>query len=300
MFKKRGQVTLFIIIGVIMLLFLCFVIYTKMSNSSKIDYENVKSVNLNQESIKNYVETCLSMAVEEALWKVGAHGGYIDPKGNSNYREIGVSEFYQGRLPGVTYINNISVPYYIDSQRYPLSFPSIYDIEEKLARYTIVELENCLNFSTFEDYGFDITLPNVDYQSIDFDFDQTEVGIEVTTGYEDVSVEINYPMTFKIGQVEFRMKNFRANLPVRFRSLYNSAALLSNKIFSSFVYYNLGPDCSLYDTNGMTNLFYKKSDYGDWDIIQLIDYSTYHEKFTRSYVFQFAIKNVGFVGECYE
>ncbi len=300
MFKKRGQVAIFIIIGIIMLVFLSFVIYARLSNSEKVALNNIKPKVFNQESIKNYVESCLSMSAEEGLWKIGAHGGYINPDGEPYYGEKGVSEFYQGRMPGKTYINNISVPYYIDSQRYPISYPSIYDIEEKLAKFIILKFESCLNFSIFENSGFDITLPDIDYQNINFDFDQTDINIDVTTGYEDVSVTLDYPMTFRRGQVEYRMKYFRANLPVRFRTLYNAALLLSNNIYGSFVYYNLEPECHLYDSNDMTNLFYKKSDYGDWDIIQLVDYSTYHERYTRSYLFQFAIKNIGFIGECNE
>jgi hypothetical protein len=300
MVGKKGQITIFFVIGIVILVIFTFILNIQKDQVENFNYGGVTQNNEDSKMIKNYVESCLKYVSEEGLWKLGMQGGYINPEGDSFYGEDGADEFYKGRTPSTTYINSISVPYYLDSQSYEVSYPSLDEIEKKLERYIIVEFEKCLDLSTFEKQGFEVIAPIIDYHSINFNLRRTKVDSNVIIGLNEVNVILEYPLNFKKEGYEFMISNFKVDIPIRFGELYNAAILLSNNIYNSYVYYDVEPECYLYDTNDLTNLFYKKSDYDYWDIIQLVDYSTYESKYVQSYIFQFAIKNIGFVGECHE
>jgi len=299
--NKRGQlITYYIIIGITLLLAFGFLLYTKdVSTKGKLALptEMSSKIPIETEPIKSYVESCLKKVTEDGAWLVGYNGGYIDANGLSKYGEKGAREFYNGRGDRITYSHDYSVPYYLDRD-YPVSYPPRKKVEEKLSRYILVELENCLNFTSFQEIGFDITKPIIDYEAINFDLSKTDVNCTVSLNKEDIGVLLKYPLIIKKSDFTTDLDSFRTSAPIRLGSLYDAAVTLADNIYASQPYYNIEPYCSLYDTNGLTNVYYKYNDNGAKEIIRFIDYETYEKKYTKSYVFQFGIKNVGFVGSC--
>lgn len=283
--KKRGQITIFIIVGIVIMIIFGLIYYIRnYVIKEKIAFSTKKTTKLTLDitPIRRHTETCLEKVSEEGVWLVGVHGGYIDPDGNPFYGEggnvISSSTTYQGD----------KVPYYLDGNSY--TYPPLNQIEEKLSKYIIVEFEKCLNLTVFENMGFEITQPNVNYKTTGY-YDSDLVDSKVSINKEDVIVQIRYPLIIRKKGTVTELSDFRVSLPVRLKTIYNSVTDLISMINSQP--YDITPDCGMYDTNSLTNIYFKND-----EIIQFMDFETYEHKYLKTYRFQFAIKNVDFSGEC--
>src|SRR3989338_5411518 len=153
--KKRGQITLFILIGMIIFIFLVFIIFLRQRVVEKTsEFELKKSVQrgLDRNSIIHFVEDCLRQVSEKAVFtRIGPQGGYIDPSGDSvnMYGDEGVPQ-------GSSYIVSG---------------------KKKIANYVIIEFENCADFSEYEKNGYNITKPEINYVENNFDFKTMPVDV---------------------------------------------------------------------------------------------------------------------------
>ncbi|RMD58603.1 hypothetical protein D6825_00235 [Candidatus Woesearchaeota archaeon] len=81
---KKGQVTVFIIIGIVLLLILGLVLYFTGRAEEKA-YERAKPRLAELPSkiapIRDATQTCIRRLATDALWKIGATGGYLDTQG---------------------------------------------------------------------------------------------------------------------------------------------------------------------------------------------------------------------------
>ena len=186
-----------------------------------------------------------------------------------------------------------SVPYYLEAAcisfecTFKENAPSLESIKEKLSNYIIVEFEKCFNANNFEDIGLEVTKP------------VSKVNADINLNEEDMSINLEYPLIIARGEAKTNLDSFKVTLPVRLKALYDSAITLVAKAKSTQPNeYDLTPDCSSYDKNGLTNVYVKNADNGAKEIIQLIDFSTYNGKYLKSYTFQFAVKNVKVEGGC--
>tara|TARA_Y100000034_G_C6845177_1_gene382796 strand:- start:525 stop:1271 length:747 start_codon:yes stop_codon:yes gene_type:complete len=125
---KKGQLTIFIIVGLMLLTFLgIFLIYS--NNDSEVEIETIDKHN-----IQLYVDKCIQTSLDETLMNAGLKGGYILPPENS-LRTL-----------------HLSVPYYYDEGR--ISIPSEEDIYNEIKTYFKLTLLECVNnFEVFE-YNF--------------------------------------------------------------------------------------------------------------------------------------------------
>src|SRR3989338_5292014 len=78
--KKRCQITLFIIIGIVILIIVGLLVYLATYITKKgIEKEITKSekIPLAAQPIKTYIETCLDKTAKDAIILIGKQGGYI-------------------------------------------------------------------------------------------------------------------------------------------------------------------------------------------------------------------------------
>ena len=78
--KKRAQVTVFIIIGILLLISIGILLYMQERKVPvKEEFKTVvEEIPVEFQPIKNYVEVCLIKTSTEALDKIGNSGGYTD------------------------------------------------------------------------------------------------------------------------------------------------------------------------------------------------------------------------------
>jgi len=97
--KKRGQVTIFIILGLMIVISATLSLY--YFNKSTLPEESVDDLSAEKVSLKLQLENCLDDSVEDAL--VGMQGGYY-------YTPVKSKEFLQARIPYYFYKNDLFVP----------------------------------------------------------------------------------------------------------------------------------------------------------------------------------------------
>ena len=79
--KKRGQITIFLILGLILIIVAGFIFYfNKSSARSQSAVSVAQSLDSSDtEIVKTYAESCIKNAAEDALFnRIGVQGGYID------------------------------------------------------------------------------------------------------------------------------------------------------------------------------------------------------------------------------
>lgn len=310
--KKRGQVAVFIITGIIIIIILEFGYYSFFySAKSKASEAAAKSQAGNYgDAVKAYAESCLKLIIDDALLaRIGPQAGFIDTEGEEGVIGSPISP------PYITFIRD-KVPFYLAAsgctevcaedfpgciknkcewsyQTYPAN-PGTFmdDVSHKISRYVEAEFLNCFSKNTFKDIGILISpqaqVPNA----------------ETKINNEDVAVKINYPLTVKKGGSELRLDSFQTSVPIRLRALYELSEKLVRKISSIAqtdesvqVTYNLNLDCPDYYDEGLTNVYVSTAGDGS-KVVKFSDYSAYYKGYINPYKFQVAIKNVDIKGSC--
>ncbi len=288
--KKRGQLSIVLIVVVMLAIILGFSYYIYNSGSAKKSAIVSKSSSQAKDSdlVRVYAENCLKAASEDALFnRLGLLGGYIDSKENAEYGERGIPEsqavqYAEFKLPYAPYATPLQTA----------------DIEKKMENYVIVEFEKCFNKNKFRDIGIAVKKPEVNYQMEGFDLSRTDVGIKVQLNDEDVSVQLKYPLNVKINDAESKIENFNAAVPIRFKELYESSKqFVDNAMAAQPEAYALSSRCNEYNKNGLTNV-YVLDNGARGRVIRFVDFSTYQNNYFKSFVFQFAMKDAKIEGEC--
>lgn len=161
MTRTKGQITIFILLGVVLLIILLFIIY--MVNRTE---GTTHRFTFESKTIQSYVTSCLNDISGDGLVLLGKQGGYIEPENyliTPNYR--------------VSYLvaeNQNLVPYRET-------------MEAELARYVNQHLNDCLQgLKVFEDQGWRVLAgaPHTRVQinrltvSIDLEFSLTVISEE--------------------------------------------------------------------------------------------------------------------------
>lgn len=126
--QKRGQVTIFIIIAIVVVVAgsMFFVFKDSFSN-------NNQDVPVEIAPIKNFVDDCIENSIEDVVYQIGQGGGYYFPP-------VLADEW------GYTY-------YFYEGKEY---FPSLTQIESEFSQLMESEIALCSgNFEDFEQYNID-------------------------------------------------------------------------------------------------------------------------------------------------
>lgn len=199
---KKAQVTLFIILGIVVLVAAAIVF--NYANQTSFEPELVEP---RFEPVTNYVQLCIDDISKEAVKTIGLNGGYITfpdtIKNNPNaYLSFGpIKDF---RNPYWWYEGIEAIP--------PEDF-----IRKQIADYVTEELEKCVaNFTAFENQ---------------FNIIQDEISTDVILAEEDVRVHVTFPLLIKdksdAGEAE--VSRFIGRVPVRLKKMYDLAVSMMEK-----------------------------------------------------------------------
>ena len=306
MVKKRGQVTLFILAGIVILMSALLMFYLKSSNAgatSQTSVEKISKAGFETAPIKNYIERCLKNSAEKSfLDRIGLQGGYVSTSGHelSKYYDRGAGDFYSGTGDMLVIYDSHKVPFYMDGDAESI-IPKE-QIEKKSARYIFAEFLDCINFSEFSKFGYIINAPDTENILPDLknDFASSIYSVKVGINDKDISVKLAYPITIKKEAFKADIPNFIVTIPFGLGESYDTSRKIIDKIKQRGQIsnqYNISLDCNIYNLNGMTNIYYKPMG-KDSGVIQIVDFSTYYNYYFKSFVFQFAVKNVNVTGQC--
>jgi len=221
--KKRGQVTIFIIIGVLMLFLFAGVLYiSKMTVKEKLTTEGepiVEEVPLEFTAIKAFTENCLHSVGKKGLLILGQQGGYIYP---DLLGDFSVSDPTDSA--GIN-LEPTKVPYWhynVESNRgdkivFSSWQPKLYygddpemSVEAQLMRFVDEELDNCLgDYAAFREQGF----------GVEKGMDEVEVRI----GESRVGFILRMPLKMEKGKAVGEMNTFYVKIPLKLKHYYEVA-----------------------------------------------------------------------------
>jgi len=190
--KKRGQITPFIILGLVFLLFFLIILFTKSYRIEKIGA--ISSDELNP--IKYYVDLCAKSSASDALYILGVQGGYtVQPQ-----------LYFQSAYTKIAY-------WYYKGQD---TSPTIEEMEQELSAYVDKALPECIeSLNAFSDMGFE--------------FEFGDINTETKINQNNVEFRIDYPITIIKGESKAEINEFYKIIPVRLGHIHSIAEEIVKK-----------------------------------------------------------------------
>ncbi|MEA3430227.1 MAG: hypothetical protein U9R08_03060 [Nanoarchaeota archaeon] len=197
--KKRGQVTLFIVIGIIMLIAVgLFFVFRQLSIPGP-------DMNVPDEvvPVKLFVEACLEDTLKDAIVLAGIQGGYTEIP-----EDLAVSPFGHLQVAG---------PFKTPMWYYSgvLRIPEIFEIEEQLNNYVNKNIELCIqNFTGIEALTVNIL---------------SEPKFSTQINKNDVSIVMNQDIEIVEGDERFEWNFFSTEADVKLSKAYEIAKQVMEK-----------------------------------------------------------------------
>ncbi len=315
--KKRGQVTVYIILGIILLASAIIYFYFKGSSYKQISQEGIiKAQKIPKEAlpVTNYITTQLDDATKKGLYLIGRQGGYIyesqggpipDPSKFITYDTS--TPTYEDRH-NVSYCiekeNEIIKNYYFpDTPLYPWKFYP-YLAETTLGRnprfsgfFGKSNLPD-LNSSAIsiraqmEHYILNYLEKNINFSIFEnqgFYINEGKINISFIITEDEVFSILEYPLLIEKKSIgmETNVSYFYSNPEIRLRKIYDLTEFTINKDITDILFNITNPDSPKLK-EGM-RVSREKNVYEDEDIIIVYDNNSL--LYTEPYEFRFAREN---------
>jgi len=251
--SRRGQITVFIIIGIFILLVIAGLLFMRGS-FQRAEIENkedniIDSAQLGGD-VQNYIENCIERTGEDGIHFIGEQGGYYD-------------------LPEV-YDSDFNLPFYFYEDE-DLS-PSKKIVEKELAKYMDEMLFFCLeNFEYFEEKGYQI--------------EEDEVQTEVNILDSKVKFRINFPVYVTKGSVGKELLVFETDIQSRLETILEISKQLIDGVVERPFAINLG---QISDLSLDNDLMIELSDLNEDVYFTIVDKNTLGDK--EIYDFNFVVR----------
>ncbi len=163
--NKKAQVTLFVILGLVILLIIALLFFLLKKPAVKEEFRE-ESVPEEFKPVQDYVEACIHQLGVEAVKKMGAHGGYINPLDLSLSPlrlRFSSSDPTYFELVSLTGEPEDAVPYYLHvsgssdylNYEFDSAAPTIESMEYQLGQYIERNLPVCTQgFEVLEEQGY--------------------------------------------------------------------------------------------------------------------------------------------------
>ncbi len=184
---KRGQMTLFLIVGFVLILVLgFFLMYTNDSSAPQKTFKPTSEL----QSLDYMIQRCLKSTTIKGLQELGNYGGYpVSPSG--------CIETSKWRIPC----------FFIEKQRIsPL--PTLASMKTNVERYIEQQLNYC-----YDDFVFFEEKKKLDITS-------GRIRANVNFGDTDVAVNISVPLNISTGESQIVRKEYSTKIPLQFKALH--------------------------------------------------------------------------------
>lgn len=201
--EKRGQVTIFIIIGLALLFVVGTTLFFKEIIIERGLFRDIKEPEIIPEQIiavDYYVDSCIEQVTEEALSLIGTQGGYISLEG------IPTLEV----LPGF----NTAYWYYSNGAIFS-DYPSKEDIEKELEDYVENNLERCIS--------------NFDLLEGEFSIEAKGVVSKANIEDESVIIKVRYPLNIAKDGIEYYLADHVLDFDIKLGKIYDLAKTIMDK-----------------------------------------------------------------------
>ncbi len=187
--KKRGQITIFIILGIVLLLVLSFIFY--YYNIVRQTY--VPEGDSSADSMQVYIQQCIESLSMDGAYHIALHGGYEYSPSFLGWKGYSFTYKYESGMPVLITRD---------------------ELESNYENYIRSRLPICVNnFEFYRSKGMDVDAgsPDVDVQIFD----------------EKILVDVTYPVTAYEGNQIFHLKDFQTvEVDARLGLLHDTAEKL--------------------------------------------------------------------------
>ncbi len=194
--KKRGQITVFVIVGILVILGFLLFFYLRAKTTIF-----TPEVVVPQEvaPVKRYVESCVQDIGEKAVIRLGMQAGYVEiPEGIAINPGAYIAVGGPLKLP-YWYLNGIDTS------------PTLSSMQSQISSYVSKNLKACLkNFSDFDEFIIE---------------EKGEINTKTVIAEEEVVITIDYPLVIKNkkGDKITTLSKYTTSVPVRLKRIYRLA-----------------------------------------------------------------------------
>ena len=199
--KKRGQVTIFIVIGVVLIG--ATIMFFLLRNQ-----EIIETTGKSEENIESFLDSCLKDKIKNAIDDISIHGGYIDKEFSLNFQ-------FQNEEPmNITYLCYTQNYYALCVNQKP---GFVQDLKSELKNYISNDVQNCFDEMTknFARKGYSI---KTNYKGFSVDLLPKRVIVQTDS---DISLTISGETT--------KDEDFKMVIASRFYEIVNLVQELVNE-----------------------------------------------------------------------
>jgi hypothetical protein len=200
MIKKQGQVTIFLIIGIVSLsiMLLFFYMQNIERGGSKSQAEVSVIISQDKQTTKNYVESCLASIAEPLIIEFAKKGGSFIPS-DIVHEEISINVLAQ----------------YKSDFGYQNLMLTKEEMEKELNDNIKEQLKSCINKEVFEKQGFVVI--------------EGDSQVDTTIGIDNIHIFLKKPMTLKKSDYTINLDDYSIILKLPLGNLYAVAIDIVNK-----------------------------------------------------------------------
>lgn len=234
--EKRGQVTLLVIVGLVILIGAGLFFFISSSNQSTPEDITKELVDVGEEyrPVDIYVKSCLTSIGVQVAEQIGQHGGYLNPLEELTYD---VSAPYDSDGILLTNSDESMVPYWVyipssteqDTTIFPsIVIPELEDIERSHAQEIDKQLLSCLN----------------NFDNLEFTGSEVEIlkNSETTVTYTEKEIVVQTKLPVKVtlpdGSVH-ELEDFYSIIDIPFKKYYDMAKLVTAQEYENQYLENL-------------------------------------------------------------
>ncbi len=196
--NKKAQITLFIIIGLVLLLTFGLVIYVTTKKVTQPVEELIVPDDVR--SIYDYIATCLSETSREALGILGQQGGYI-------YIPDSIAKTPTSYIP-LDSFNFFKLPYwYYEGED---RTPSVNRMQSEVSKYIKENFGKCIDFSSLEEM-YSIS-------------ERNNAEIETLFTEQEVIVKLEWPLEVETSEKTTTISEFLVRHPVKVKKMWELAS----------------------------------------------------------------------------
>lgn len=204
--NRKSQVTIFIIVGIMLLLGVGLFISTRSSIEGVIEEDELskeieQQTLVNLESLNNYVESCIQKEAPLPIKLMAYQGGTLSL---SDYRLYDEIKYRYLCIPHLGY--KYCTPILLNRQ----------DMEKELSEYLKLRLGRCIDLSIYKDQGYKVK--------------QGDLDVDVDIATTDVVIKLNYPITITTSdQKKIEIDEFFKRIDLPLGKLYDMAVHIINE-----------------------------------------------------------------------
>jgi hypothetical protein len=221
-YSKKSMATIYMMLGILLLVIISTTVVINMKSRSGRSAEfATQDIPKEFLPIKTFVTSCTKSISEEAIVKIGANGGYInplDPKLTEKAFIVNELNPTDGDILSLSENNKLPFWYQMETPNdcktcsvTNKNTPLPEEIEKQISRYVELNIDSCLNdFKEFE-------AQQISVQKLDIPRVETLIGIE------EITILLKYPLKAKRGDKQFELNLFNTKHAIAFPIIYNFA-----------------------------------------------------------------------------